>query len=70
MLQASYALRSTGAMISYKVKEAPATLVVLDPNNSSSWLDYSVQELEYNLVATIRQLVAPRTAKLPYGWTW
>ena len=55
-----------GAMISYKVKEAPATLVVSDPNNSSSWLDYSVQELEYNLVATIRQLVAPRTAKIAF----
>lgn len=55
-----------GAMISYKVKEAPATLVVSDPNNSSSWLDYSIQELEYNLVATIRQLVAPRTAKIAF----
>lgn len=54
-----------GAMISYKVKEAPATLVVSDLDKSEG-LNYSIQELEYNLVATIRQLVAPRTAKIAF----
>lgn len=54
-----------GAMISYKVKEAPATLVVSDPNGAD-WLTYSVQELEYNLVTTIRQLVNPKVHKVAF----
>lgn len=47
-----------GAMIMYKTKEAPATLVVSDPE-SSDWLNYSVEELEYNLVSIMRQLLNP-----------
>lgn len=54
-----------GAMISYKVKEAPSTLVVSDPNGAD-WLNYSVQELEYNLVTTIRQLVNPKVHKVAF----
>ena len=54
-----------GAMISYKVKEAPATLVVSDPNGAD-WLNYSVQELEYNLVSTMRQLVNPKVHKVAF----
>lgn len=54
-----------GAMITYKVKESPATLVVSDPNGSD-WLNYSIQELEYNLVSTIRQLVNPKVAKIGF----
>lgn len=48
-----------GAMIMYKTKEAPATLVVSDPE-SSDWLNYSVEELEYNLVSIMRQLLNPQ----------
>ncbi|PKP21849.1 MAG: gliding motility-associated ABC transporter substrate-binding protein GldG [Bacteroidetes bacterium HGW-Bacteroidetes-19] len=54
-----------GAMITYKIKEAPSTLVVSDPNGSD-WLNYSIQELEYNLVSTIRQLVKPKVAKIGF----
>lgn len=53
-----------GAMISYKDKEYPATLVVADPSGYD-WLEYSIQELEYNLVASIRKMMTaakPRVA--------
>lgn len=53
------------AMISYKIKDAPATLVVSDPNGAD-WLNYSIQELEYNLVSTIRQLVNPKVHKVAF----
>ncbi len=54
-----------GAIITYKVKEAPATLVVSDPNGED-WLNYSVQELEYNLISTIRQLVSPKVRSIAF----
>jgi ABC-2 type transport system permease protein len=54
-----------GAIITYKVKEAPATLVVSDPNGED-WLNYSVQELEYNLISTIRQLVSPKVHSIAF----
>ncbi|MDR3047221.1 MAG: gliding motility-associated ABC transporter substrate-binding protein GldG [Bacteroidales bacterium] len=46
-----------GAMISYKINEYPVTLAVSDPGGNEHWLTYSTQELEYNLVAAIRNLV-------------
>lgn len=55
-----------GAMIAYKNKEHPATLVVADPSNETSWLEYSVQELEYNFVDAIRRLVHPRRANVAF----
>ena len=55
-----------GAMIAYKNKEYPATLVVADPSNATSWLEYSIQELEYNLVDAIRKLVHPHKASVAF----
>lgn len=54
-----------GAMITYKTREAAATLLVSDPSNSD-WLTYSVEELEYNLVSVIRQLIDPHKAKVAF----
>ncbi|MCQ2285664.1 MAG: gliding motility-associated ABC transporter substrate-binding protein GldG [Bacteroidales bacterium] len=55
-----------GAMIAYKNKEYPATLVVADPSNETSWLEYSMQELEYNFVDAIRKLVHPHKASVAF----
>jgi len=44
-----------GAFITYQSKEYPVTLVVSDPNDVG-WLDFSIQELEYNLVSAIRNI--------------
>ena len=54
-----------GAMITYKNNEYPATLVVADPSGMD-WLEYSIQELEYNLVASIRKLVKPKKLKVAF----
>lgn len=45
-----------GAIISYRNHEYPARLVVADPSGSD-WLQYSIEELEYNLVSPIRRLI-------------
>ncbi|MCL2290419.1 MAG: gliding motility-associated ABC transporter substrate-binding protein GldG [Bacteroidetes bacterium] len=53
-----------GAFLTYRGKEYPVTLVVSDPNGRD-WLDFSIQELEYNLVSAIRNITtifAPRVA--------
>lgn len=55
-----------GAMISYSNHEYPATLVVADPGGNRNWLEYSTQELEYNLVATIRKLLKPQKASVAF----
>jgi len=55
-----------GAMLHYRTKEYPVTLVVSDPNGDR-WLDFSIQELEYNLVSAIRNITtmfAPKVAFL------
>jgi len=55
-----------GAFLTYKGKEYPVTLVVSDPRGKD-WLDFSIQELEYNLVSAIRNittLYAPKVAFL------
>jgi ABC-2 type transport system permease protein len=55
-----------GAFITYRSKEYPVTLVVSDPNGVG-WLDFSIQELEYNLVSAIRNILtnlAPKVAFL------
>ena len=44
-----------GAFLIYHTKEYPVTLVVSDPNGAD-WLDFSIQELEYNLVSAIRNI--------------
>jgi len=44
-----------GAFFTYRGKEYPVTLVVSDPNGKD-WLDFSIQELEYNLVSAIRNI--------------
>ncbi len=55
-----------GAMVSYQNQEYPVTLVVADPGGNESWLTYSTQELEYNLVATIRKLVKNKRPKVAF----
>lgn len=45
-----------GAIVSYRDHEYPAKLVVADPSGAD-WLQYSIEELEYNLVAPIRRLM-------------
>lgn len=45
-----------GAIITYRNHEYPAKLVVADPSGSD-WLQYSIEELEYNLVSPIRRLL-------------
>jgi len=55
-----------GAFLTYRSAEYPVTLVVSDPGNRD-WLDFSVQELEYNLVSAIRNITtvfAPKVAFL------
>jgi len=55
-----------GAMIAYKTHEQPATLVVADPSQGTTWLEYSMQELEYNFVNAIRKLVKPKKSKIAF----
>ncbi|HHU47771.1 MAG TPA: gliding motility-associated ABC transporter substrate-binding protein GldG [Bacteroidales bacterium] len=55
-----------GAVVGYKSREFPATLVVADPSSGSSWLEYSIQELEYNFVNAIRKLMQPKKAKIAF----
>lgn len=45
-----------GAIVSYRDHEYPAKLVVADPAGAD-WMQYSIEELEYNLVAPIRRLL-------------
>ena len=45
-----------GAIISYRDHEYPTKLVVADPAGAD-WMQYSIEELEYNLVAPIRRLL-------------
>jgi len=55
-----------GAFFTYRSKEYPVALVVSDPNGKD-WLDFSIQELEYNLVSAIRNIttvIAPKVAFL------
>ena len=55
-----------GAMIAYKTHEQPATLVVADPSQGTTWLEYSMQEMEYNFVNAIRKLVKPKKSKIAF----
>lgn len=55
-----------GAMISYSNHEYPVTLVVSDPGGNDNWLEYSIQELEYNIVAGIRKLIKPHKATIAF----
>jgi len=55
-----------GAFFTYRSKEYPVTLVVSD-TKGVDWLDFSIQELEYNLVSAIRNIttrLAPKVAFL------
>jgi len=55
-----------GAFLTFRSKEYPVTLIVSDQNNRD-WLDFSIQELEYNLVSAIRNItttIAPKVAFL------
>lgn len=54
-----------GAMISYRDKEYPAELIVADPSGND-WLEYSIQELEYNLVSSIRKLLTGSKPKVAF----
>ena len=54
-----------GAMISYHGNEYPATLITEDPSGQD-WLEYSIQELEYNLVSSIRKLMTEKKPKIAF----
>lgn len=54
-----------GAMISFRDKEYPAELIVADPSGND-WLEYSIQELEYNLVSSIRKLITGSKPKVAF----
>jgi len=54
-----------GAFLTYSGKEYPVTLVVSDPNGTD-WLDFSIQELEYNLVSAIRNITTPFAPKVVF----
>jgi ABC-2 type transport system permease protein len=54
-----------GAFFTYRGKEYPVTLVVSDPNGKD-WLDFSIQELEYNLVSAIRNISTTIAQKVAF----
>jgi len=54
-----------GAFLTYRAKEYPVTLVVADPNGRD-WLDFSIQELEYNLVSAIRNITTTDAPKVAF----
>jgi ABC-2 type transport system permease protein len=54
-----------GAFFTYRATEYPVTLVVSDPG-SSGWLDFSIQELEYNLVSAIRNITTIFVPKVAF----
>ena len=54
-----------GAIVSYRGKEYPAQVVVSDPSGAD-WLQYSIQELEYNLVSPIRRLMKTEKPVVAY----
>jgi ABC-2 type transport system permease protein len=54
-----------GAFLTYRSQEYPVTLVVSDPNGRD-WLDFSIQELEYNLVSAIRNITTTSAQKIAF----
>ncbi|MCR4680022.1 MAG: gliding motility-associated ABC transporter substrate-binding protein GldG [Bacteroidales bacterium] len=54
-----------GAIVSYRDREYPAKLVVSDPAGAN-WMQYSIEELEYNLVAPIRRLLKTEKPSVAY----
>jgi gliding-associated putative ABC transporter substrate-binding component GldG len=54
-----------GAFLTYRSKEYPVTLVVSDPNGRD-WLDFSIQELEYNFVSAIRNITTMFAQKVAF----
>ena len=48
-----------GAVLSYKGNDLAAPLIVSDPQGDY-WLEYSIQELEYNLSSVIRRLITQK----------
>lgn len=54
-----------GAIMSYKGTEMAATLIVSDPQGNY-WLDYSIQELEYNISRIIRKLMTHKRSKIAF----
>jgi len=54
-----------GAFLTYRSKEYPVTLVVSDPGGTD-WLDFSIQELEYNLVSAIRNITTQFVPKVVF----
>ena len=55
-----------GALITYNSKEYPVSLVVSDPSGNEYWMTYSTQELEYNIIATIRNLMRKSKPKVAF----
>lgn len=54
-----------GAIVSYRDHEYPAKVVVADPTGAD-WLQYSIEELEYNLVAPIRRLLKTKKPNVAF----
>jgi len=54
-----------GAFFTFRGKEYPVTLVVSDPSGQD-WLDFSIQELEYNLVSAIRNITTMFAQKVAF----
>jgi len=54
-----------GAFFTYRSNEYPVSLVVSDPNGRD-WLDFSIQELEYNLVSAIRNITTVFAKKVAF----
>ena len=54
-----------GAFLTYRSKEYPVTLVV-SPPNSRDWLDFSIQELEYNFISAIRNVTTTMAPKVAF----
>jgi ABC-2 type transport system permease protein len=54
-----------GAFLTFRGKEYPVSLIVADPNGKD-WLDFSIQELEYNFVSAIRNITTFRVPKVAF----
>lgn len=54
-----------GAIVTYRGHEYPAQLIVADPGGSS-WMQHSIQELEYNLAVPIRRLLKEKKPSVAF----
>lgn len=55
-----------GAMVAYKTRECPATLIEPDVSNRYSIEDYSYMRIEYNLMLAIKSLVTQKKSDIAF----